>query len=439
MITPRRRTVLSASAAFLGAPLLLSACGGGGGAAGGEDDGGDLVVWFPGTNPAEQAFVNDVLIPAFKEATGRGATSTFIDWGDMSTRLNAGFSSGTGPDVYGHGPAAVADLVGFDRVEPLDGYLDELDDADIADLQTGLDSGVVDGVSYLFPIASSGRQVGYNAKHFEEAGLDPEDPPTTFEELREAAEALTIRDGDRISRAGIVFDSQPAGMQQAFTSMLWANGGEMFSEDGTTVLFNSAEGVEALEWYVSLYQGDAPVDSGLGGTWAGLPPAQSPLITEDTSMIFSDPSTFKQIIEAAPELDLRFADVLAFEGKEPAAFGGAATGLMINPDSAKKDAAWEFITLMGGAELNNRYAEDVGHVPVRKSAIESEYVQTNPSIATTVANSEHFRSNPNVPGWTRIRDTLAGYLEQALNAQVSPKEALDGAAQEVEAILAESA
>ena len=437
MIHARRRTALKASAALVGAPLLLSACGGGGSGST-EDDGGDLVVWFPGTNPAEQEFVNDVLIPAFTEATGRGVSSTFIDWGDMSTRLNAGFSSGTGPDVFGHGPAAVADLVSFDRVEPLTSYYEKLDQAELDDLQIGIDSGTVDGVAYMYSIAATGRQVGYNAAHFEEAGLNPDDPPTTFEGLREIAEALAVREGDRLPRAGVVFDAQPASMQQAFTSMLWANGGEMFTNDSTAVAFNGAEGVEALEWYVSLYQGDAPVDNGLGGTWVGLPPAQSPLITEDTSMLFADPSTFKQIAEAAPELDLRFMDVLSFEGHEPAAFGGAATGLMMNPDSAKKELAWEFMTLMGDKELNNQYAENVGHVPIRKSAVESDYVQEYPAIATAVENTEHFRPNPNVPGWTKIRDTLASYIEQALNDQVTPKEALDGAAEEIQPILDES-
>lgn len=437
MFQPRRRTALTASAALIGAPLFLSACGGGESSPEGGDPEGDLVVWFPGTNSAEQAFVNDVLIPAYTESAGRGAVATFIDWGDMSTRLNAGFSSGTGPDVYGHGPAAVADLVQFDRVEPLDSYIDQMDAADVEDLRTGLDSDMVDGTHFMFPIASSGRQVGFNAAHFEEAGLDPDSLPGTFVELLEIAKQLTVLDGDRVQRAGIVFDTAPADMQQAFTSLLWANGGEMFSEDGSEVLFNGAEGVEALEWYVSVYQGSPPVDNGLGGTWAGLPPAQSPLVTEDTSMLFSDPSTFKQIMEAAPELDIRIMDVLSFDGGEPAAFGGAATGLMINPDSTRKEAAWQFIQLLGSADLNNRYAEDVGHVPVRASAIESEYVQSNPAIASTVKNSEYFRSNPNVPGWTRIRDTLAQYLEQALNGQVTAQEALDLAAAEVEQIITE--
>ncbi|MGO1226734.1 MAG: hypothetical protein ACTMH5_07865 [Brachybacterium sp.] len=70
--------------------------------------------------------------------------------------------------------------------------------------------------------------------------------------------------------------------------------------------------------------------------------------------------------------------------------------------------------------------------------MDSEYVQSNPAIAEAVENSENFRSNPNVPGWTRIRDTLGSYLEQALNGQGTAQEALDGAAEEIEQILAEN-
>lgn len=431
-----RRTFLKTSTAVLGSSLLVSACGGPSGGGSGAD--GDLTVWWPGVNPTEQDFVTEVLIPAFTEKTGRGAQATFIDWPDMSTRLNAGFSSGTGPDVYGHGPAAVADLVQYGRVEPLDDNLDQLDESDRKDLQTGLESGLVDDVHYLYPIASTGRQVAYNAEHFTDAGLDPDTPPTTFVSLREAAEQLAVRKSGKLQRAGIVFSAEAVGMQQAFTSILWAHGGEMFSEDGTSVLFTSDEGVEALTWYASLYQGDAPVDDNLGGTWDGLPPAQSPLATGDTSMTFTDPATLKQIMDAAPELDLRFMDVLAFdEGDEPAAFGGAATGLMINPDSQMQDDAWEFLKLTGSKDYNSKYAQEVGIVPVRASAIDTDYVKASPAMASAVANSEAFRSNPNIPAWTKIRDTLAQYLEQALNGQGTPKEALDAAAAEIEPILAE--
>ncbi|MGO2585048.1 MAG: hypothetical protein ACTH9F_06895, partial [Brachybacterium tyrofermentans] len=82
--------------------------------------------------------------------------------------------------------------------------------------------------------------------------------------------------------------------------------------------------------------------------------------------------------------------------------------------------------------------EEVGNVPVRASAIDTEYVKSSPAIASAVENYDAFRPNPNVAGWTQMRDTLGKYLEQALNGQVSPAEALDTAAAEVETILAKN-
>lgn len=445
-MTLAKRNLLKAATVAAVASLVLAGCGGVSGSDGSGTTGADsgdnldvLTVWFPGANPAEQEFVNSAIIPRYAEETGRDVEITFIPWGDMSTKLNAAFASGTGPDVYGHGPAATADLVHFNRAEPLDDYVAGMD-ADVrADLETVLSSGQVDDRQYLIPISADGRLVAYNAVHFEEAGLNPDAPPTTFAELQEAAETLAIHDGDQIERAGIVFPAIGSGLQQTFSSLLWADGGEMFSEDRSEVTFNEAAGVEALDYYVNLYQADAPVDSGLGGSWSELPPAQSPLITEDTSMIFSDISTIRQIMAAAPDMDIRVADGLSFDGStDPASFGGAATGLLINPDSEIKDAGWEFIEFMTNADFNTEYSAAIGTVPVNASAIDSEYVSTTPAVAAAVENSATFRPNPNVVGWTQIRDTLNQYIEQAVNGQMTSQEALDQAATEVEAIMAES-
>ena len=53
---------------------------------------------------------------------------------------------------------------------------------------------IVDGEIYGYPIRANSIQLVYNKKMFREAGLDPEKPPKTFEELAEYAEKLTKRD-----------------------------------------------------------------------------------------------------------------------------------------------------------------------------------------------------------------------------------------------------
>src|SRR5699024_6139141 len=153
-----------------------------------------------------------------------------------------------GTDRHWAGAGGRAEPGGQDRALPLDEYIDQMDSAELEDLNVALESGIVDGTYYMFPIASTGRHVGFNAAHAEAAGLDPDTPPASFVELREWADELVVRSGDQIERAGIVFDARPESMQQAFTTLLWSNGGEMFSEDGSEVLFSGPEGVEALEW-----------------------------------------------------------------------------------------------------------------------------------------------------------------------------------------------
>src|SRR5690606_34055019 len=108
--TPRTRRFRAAAVLLVGG-LAISGCAASGG---GEGDGGDadkLTVWFPGTNQTEIDLVTDTIVPAVEEETGVEVGVTFLDWSDLPTKRNAAFPAGTAPDVFGHGPAAIADFV----------------------------------------------------------------------------------------------------------------------------------------------------------------------------------------------------------------------------------------------------------------------------------------------------------------------------------------
>ena len=135
------------------------------------------------------------IVPAFEKETGAQVNVTYVNWSDMSTKLNAAFAAGTAPDVFGHGPAAVADFVTNKRVEPLTTYISQLDKNDLNDLSSALQGGQVNGVQYLVPLSMTGNLIMYNAADFTAAGLNPDQPPTTWEGVYNAAKKLTKRDG----------------------------------------------------------------------------------------------------------------------------------------------------------------------------------------------------------------------------------------------------
>ncbi|NEE04721.1 ABC transporter substrate-binding protein [Phytoactinopolyspora halotolerans] len=432
----RRIRSASASAglaAGCAAALLLAACGGE--TETGSDGAGTLTVWFPGNSESEMALVNDTIVPAFEEETRADIEVTYVDWADISPKLNAAFAAGTAPDVIGHGVAATADLVHNDRIEDLTPYLDELDEAAREDMGAALPGGTVDGAQYMIPLIMTIRMIVYSGTDFAEAGLDPDQPPETWEDVRAVAEQLTQRDGGDITRAGLVVPSDPIGAQQAFGTFLWSNGGEFLNADNTASVMDSPEAVEALDYYVRLYQGPDAVDNTLGVAWAGSPEAQQPIATGDASMQLSNAGSIGKYQEAAPDRDLRLMMPPAFEGNEPQAFGGPANGLMINKDSGQKDLAWDFITHMIEADTNTDYAEALGALPIHASAVDSDYISANPELQKAVEALVSNHPNPNVPGWVQMRDAMGQHLERALHGEVDPQEALTAAAREVDQVI----
>ncbi|MDO9396807.1 MAG: ABC transporter substrate-binding protein [Herbiconiux sp.] len=427
----RAAALLALSAAVA---LAISGCASGGDSAG---DGGDktLSVWLPGTNQTEIDLVTDTIVPAFEEETGATVEVTYVDWGDISTKLNSAFAAGTAPDIFGHGPAATADFVANDRILDLDERVAAMSADDRDDLAAALPGGQVDGVQYLMPLSLQGYLVMYDADAFTAAGLDPDAPPATWEELKTAADALTVRDGGTITRSGFLTPSQAIARQQSFATFLFGDGGTLVNDEGTESTFASKEGAEALDFFTSLYAGDTAVSANLGEDYLNAPAAQQPLVLGSAAMTVQAPSMMQQIVDAAPDRDLRVMPALSFEGGDPAAFGGAGPGLMINADAPDADLAWSFFEYMLSPEVSTEYTQGTGTIPVRASAVESDYAKGSPIVSMFLDQSQNLKTNPNVVGWVQVRDALDKQLERALNGVVSSQEALDEAAAEADKIL----
>lgn len=399
--------------------------------------GGKLTVWFPGTDPTEIALVTKTIIPAFEKATGAEVDVTYVDWGNMSPKLNAAFAAGVAPDVFGHGPAAVADFVINQRVEPLTNYIKGLDPKVRKDMAAALVGGKVRGVQYLVPLSMQGNLIMYNAADFTAAGLDPNQPPTTWEGVYAAAKKLTQRDASgAITRSGLLLPSQPIGRQQTFASLLLSNGGTQLNLAGTHARFNSKAGIAALDFFTNLFSEPGAVSAALGANYINAPIAQQPIVIGTASMEFQTPNGMQQIRNAFPKMDLRVMMPPKFAGaKKGYALGGSGPGLLINADSKQKALAWKFIQYMVDPAINLEYTQGIGAVPPLASAATTPYVKNSPILMAFVRAGAQFVPNPNVPGWVQIRDTMDKYLEQALHKTITSKKALDQAQVAVDKII----
>ncbi|MGD2205870.1 MAG: extracellular solute-binding protein [Anaerolineae bacterium] len=136
-------------------------------------------------------------------------------------------------------------------VEPLDGWIQvtgiDLDDvypAPLAQCQ-GLD-----GVTLCLPWGSDVDALFWNKDLFASAGLDPERPPQTMEELVEYAGKLTLRDEQgELTQVGLIPDF-PRSHADLYVRMF---GGGFYSADGDELAANRQAVIDALAWQRQFY------------------------------------------------------------------------------------------------------------------------------------------------------------------------------------------
>ncbi len=166
------------------------------------------------------------------------------------TKLLAAIAAGNPPD------AAVLDRFTAAQFAAR-GALQSLDDLIV---KQGIDMAeyapyTVDEVTFLdkiwaIPTGTDTRLLYWNKDVFAEAGLDPETPPDTWDQLLEMAAKLNIINNDgSIERLGFI----PNYGNSWLYMYGFQNGATFLSEDGRTAMFDDPKLVEALEFMVRGY------------------------------------------------------------------------------------------------------------------------------------------------------------------------------------------
>jgi multiple sugar transport system substrate-binding protein len=143
-------------------------------------------------------------------------------------------------------------------VEPLDGWIRatgiDLDDIYPAPLGQCKSQ---DGTYLCLPWGCDIDALFWNKDLFKAAGLDPERPPQTMEELVEYAKELTVRDEKgELSQVGFI-PGFPRSHTELYVRMF---GGAFYSKEGAELTVNSQPVIDALNWQVQFYDGYAPED-----------------------------------------------------------------------------------------------------------------------------------------------------------------------------------
>ncbi|KAA0965562.1 ABC transporter substrate-binding protein [Sporosarcina sp. ANT_H38] len=208
-----------------------------------------------------------------------------------------------------------------------------------------------EGKVYGIPTTTDARLVYYNKDHFEEVGLDPENPPTSIAELESAAEKLMIKDGKKIKRIGFI----PWYGQGWFYGWGWAFGGDFYDAETNSVSANNPKNIEALQWMTD-YAKKYNVEEIAGFTDSQGEGAMDPFLTGQLSMKVDGNWGVAAIEKFKPDLNYGVFPIPTPSGADHKTWSGGWSVVM--PKGAKeKDAAWEFIKFFGEEEGQKVFSE----------------------------------------------------------------------------------
>jgi len=350
-------------------------------------------------------------------------------YGDVKTTIQTTVEGGGAPPALAVMLATdLYDLVNADLIAPLDGYLqagdlDRFEPAFLANSRT-------DGQVWSLPFQRSIVALYYNADLLAEAGLQP---PDSWQSLADTAAALTVRDGDTVTRWGILW---PSGWPYWLFQPLAIGAGQNIIDpaDPTAVFFDNPDVISAVQYYIDLSAAYGATPPGVQANWGQAP---GDFASGAAAMIVHSSGSLAGILKQA---DFQVG-VSAIPGKEAGSFatvtGGGNLYILKGASQAEQDAAWQFIEFLTRPENVASFSQATGYIASEPAAFDamSAYVEKTPQAAALRDALQYAGAELSLQNLGEVRSIFHKHLQAAYNGEVSPAEAMAAAQAEAEDVL----
>jgi multiple sugar transport system substrate-binding protein len=393
--------------------LVVSGCT----SSGGESEGPVTITFAastfgdPGLGPRLQAFV-DEFNASQDEVFVEPASVPFPTFGQTVLTQMGG---GEGPDLVRFDMPEFSSAAAAGLLQPLDDVID----AEALNLQQGPDQYLfVDDTRYGVIHDTSNYVMFYNTD------LIPE-PPTTFDEFVETAQATT--EGDVYGLAFRQTQAEENGVWQDIFNYVYGFGGAW--SDGEELTLNRPENVEGLEAYQSLYDAEVIPQGADAATFRRM------FAQNLVGMELNNGGYVVATQGTNPDLNFSVAPI-PFPVR---AQGAIMAPITVNANSANQEAAYAYIDWMLQPEQQQALQEALGAASMATPTERSEE-QLAETPFLTVFDELTESSAPQIvvgfgPQTPEIRSIVVREVIAALQGQQSMQEAMDRAQEEAEGIV----
>jgi multiple sugar transport system substrate-binding protein len=423
---------------------------------------GDFDMWYVGPNettPDIQAEKESEFWTAWGETYPKipmvdGENVLNIGYNDLLDKARTAATGGAAPNV-----ARFPILWGVEFAAR--GQLQELDLADFGFAEEDFWPGAMKSCRWqdkLYGLPTNNETMAFiwNAKIFEDAGLDPDTPPATWDEVVQFSKQIKEATGKagyglvaRVNAGNTPFRTMP---------MLWAYGSGALDEAEEnptyqTVMINNEGGIAALQACYDMYVRDKSAPA------SALTNTQTEngdlFIAGEIAMMISHPSEYASLKDKASKAqgaDKELADEIVSnvryglipEGpvRRAVVFGGSNIHIFNNDVASREvdlDAARAFMAFHCGPEWSTKMAwtsSNPGHIKGFETPAMKERLEQIKFLNVTTSMLPYGIPFPVIPESTQIMNEIVpNMLQNALTESMSVKEAADRAAEEIETLI----
>lgn len=347
-----------------------------------------------------------------------------VPYSDLSTKEMVACQSEVGPDIMWQSYAWTNSFAKMGLLTSYTPYLEKSEAIDLANDfdPVALELGTVDGEIYGLPWSMEAMCLVYNKDMFREAGLDPEKPPTNWEEVIEYSQKLTIdRDGDgTIDQYGYGLVGNLTGNTWfRFVPELWSAGGEVANADMTEGTLNSEQAIEAMTYYTDLLNKYHVAPEGSVNN--GAAEVRTLFNNKNVAMYIDGQPAVKNIQKDAPDIDV---GVALWPGKDGTLNAGLGGYYIATPkNAANPDDAWTFIEYFLSEEVQEYFPISF---PANLKARDTERFQDSISqiFAEQLTHTKNFQPLPDTPGAQQI---ILDAVQSVMTGMSTPQEAMEQA------------
>ena len=297
----------------------------------------------------------------------------------------------------------------------------------------GVKLGQLNGKTYSLAYTFSTPVLFYNADLFRKAGLNPDQPPQTWAEVKEAS--LAIRKAAEVDGFAMGVFGPTAG-DWLYQGVIRSNNGEVISRDRKSVKFAEPEAVEAVEMMRDLAQSGALMNTDITGAMEAM--------AGGTLGMYLQTSAIQGFLVkgAKDKFDLRATTMPKF-GDKPVRPNNSGSGLTIlTGDPLKQRAAWELMKHLTSEYGYTIITSEIGYLPLRPAIVNDpkylkDWVAKNPLVAPNLKQLEVLEPWDSFPGpnYKQISKTMMDAAEMSVFGDVDAATTLRAAQETAQSLM----